>query len=410
MENKKAVVPKLRFPEFGGEWEFQFLDSLLDFKNGINASKEMYGSGYRFINVLDIIENDFITHDKIKGQVIVTKDVFNKNIVEYGDILFQRSSETREEVGQSNVYLDENMPATFGGFVIRGKKIGDYFPVFFHLLLKSSMARKEITSKSGGSTRYNIGQDILSSISLPFPSLQEQQKIASFLNQVDRKINLLTSKVSALEAYRKGVMQQLFSQEVRFKNSNGNDFPMWEKKKLGEIYDVVVGGTPSTTKKEYWGGNIGWLSSGDLGNGIVEKPSKFITEKGFQNSSAKLIPKNTALLAMTGATLGKVGFLNFECTGNQSVAAFVNDKQSSKYIYYLLMYSQNEIKSYAGGAAQKGINKKSMQELTFNFPCLEEQTKIADFLSSIDCKRELAKSQLEQTQTFKKGLLQKMFV
>src|SRR5690554_3361773 len=148
----RQLTPQLRFPEFEGEWEEKKLDSLLEFKNGINASKEDYGFGYKFINVLDIIENDFITYDKIRGEVNVSQEVFEKNLVQYGDILFQRSSETREEVGQSNVYLDKEHSATFGGFVIRGKKIAEYEPFFFHMLLKSSIARKEITTRSGGST------------------------------------------------------------------------------------------------------------------------------------------------------------------------------------------------------------------------------------------------------------------
>jgi len=122
MLKEKMLVPQLRFPEFEGEWVEYKLDSLLKFKNGINASKEDYGYGYKFINVLDIIQNDFITYDKIRGEVNVSKEIFEKNLVQYGDILFQRSSETRDEVGQSNVYLDKDNNATFGGFVIRGKK------------------------------------------------------------------------------------------------------------------------------------------------------------------------------------------------------------------------------------------------------------------------------------------------
>ncbi|MFO0268278.1 MAG: restriction endonuclease subunit S, partial [Cyclobacteriaceae bacterium] len=161
-----SKVPKLRFKEFSGGWELKKLSQLLEFKNGINASKEQYGSGFKFINVLDILNNDFITHDLIIGSVDVDESVFEKYSVNYGDILFQRSSETREEVGTACVYLDSK-PATFGGFVIRGKKIGEYDPMFLNKLLKTDLSRNEITSKSGGSTRYNVGQETLSSVALP---------------------------------------------------------------------------------------------------------------------------------------------------------------------------------------------------------------------------------------------------
>lgn len=249
MQKEKKLVPRLRFPEFDSEWEYIQLDSLLDFKNGINASKEDYGFGYKFINVLDIIENDIITYDKIKGEVNISKEIFEKNIVQYGDILFQRSSETREEVGQSNVYLDKNRKATFGGFVIRGKKIGNYEPLFFHLLLKSSIARKEITTKSGGSTRYNVGQDVLSSIKLPFPNIPEQQKIANFLTAIDHQIQTLEQKKSLLEHYKKGVLQKIFKQELRFKDDDGNSFPEWKEKKLVDI--LVEVNEKTTVSNQY---------------------------------------------------------------------------------------------------------------------------------------------------------------
>jgi type I restriction enzyme S subunit len=120
---EKRKVPKLRFPEFEGEWYEKKLGDYLSFKNGINAEKEKYGSGIKFINVLDILNNDFITYNKIIGCVDVDENLFLKNEVKFGDILFQRSSETREEVGLANVYLDLEKSATFGGFVIRGQKI-----------------------------------------------------------------------------------------------------------------------------------------------------------------------------------------------------------------------------------------------------------------------------------------------
>uniref|UniRef100_UPI0025856FEC restriction endonuclease subunit S n=1 Tax=Algoriphagus sp. TaxID=1872435 RepID=UPI0025856FEC len=182
--SEKRNVPKLRFPEFLEGWNEKNLGELLEFKNGYNAPKESYGSGEKFINVLDIIQNTTITHDKILGSVELSKLEFEKYKVEYGDILFQRSSETREEVGQANVYLDKLRPATFGGFVIRGKKIGDFVPSFMNYLLRTPQSRNEITSKSGGSTRYNVGQETLSQVPVILPSLPEQQKIAEFLTTV----------------------------------------------------------------------------------------------------------------------------------------------------------------------------------------------------------------------------------
>ncbi|MDO4589039.1 MAG: restriction endonuclease subunit S, partial [Fusobacterium sp.] len=207
-------IPKLRFKEFSGEWEEKKLKQILEFKNGINASKEQYGKGIKFINVLDILNNDFITYDNIIGKVDIDEKLLDKYSVNYGDILFQRSSETREEVGMTNVYLDKKI-ATFGGFVIRGKKIGNYVPTFINKVLKTNLARNEITSKAGGSTRYNVGQDILNEVQIIIPNMQEQQKIADFLSSVDKKISITEEKLNLFKDYKKGMMQKIFKQEIR---------------------------------------------------------------------------------------------------------------------------------------------------------------------------------------------------
>ena len=206
------TVPQLRFAEFrdSGEWVEKMLGELLQFKNGINASKEQYGKGIKFINVLDILQNEYITHKKIIGSVEVSDEMVNNFSVNYGDILFQRSSETQEEVGTANVYLDKEHVATFGGFVIRGKKIGIYDPVFLNKLLKTQAIRNSISSKSGGSTRFNIGQESLISIKILLPSLNEQQKIASCLSALDELITAQKEKIAALKMHKKGLMQGLF--------------------------------------------------------------------------------------------------------------------------------------------------------------------------------------------------------
>ena len=146
-------TPELRFPEFKEDWVKTKLDKLLSFSNGINASKEQYGSGKKFINVLDVLNNNFITYDKIIGKVNVSEEIQSRNKVEYGDILFLRSSETREDVGIANVYLDKEF-ALYGGFIIRGKKINDYSPLFLKNTLSNPKTRHTIGSNAGGRVCY----------------------------------------------------------------------------------------------------------------------------------------------------------------------------------------------------------------------------------------------------------------
>ena len=243
-EQKDRKAPQIRFAEFAADWIEMPMAKLLSFKNGYNASGEQYGTGEKFINVLDIIENDYITHDRIIGRVDISVEDFKKNEVTYGDILFQRSSETREEVGQANVYLDENKSATFGGFVIRGKPISEFDSVFFNVMLKSANVRAEITSRSGGSTRYNIGQDSLEHALVAIaPDLSEQKKIAALWMSLDRMIGLHQRKHDKLVTLKQAMLQKMFPQdddttpEIRFKGFDG----AWNVQSLELTRDFLKG-------------------------------------------------------------------------------------------------------------------------------------------------------------------------
>ena len=401
MLKEKMLVPQLRFPEFEGEWVEYKLDSLLKFKNGINASKEDYGYGYKFINVLDIIQNDFITYDKIRGEVNVSKEIFEKNLVQYGDILFQRSSETRDEVGQSNVYLDKDNNATFGGFVIRGKKIGSYEPFFFHLLLKSSTARQEITTKSGGSTRFNVGQDILSSIKLLFPILKEQQKIANFLTAIDNRIQTLEKKETLLEQYKKGVMQKIFKQELRFKDdtsttltaSDEKAFPEWVERMLGGLSKIKTGKLDANAM----------IQNGKYRFYTCAKYFYYINDYAF-DTEALLVSGN-------GANVGYIHYFKGKFNAYQRTYILDSFEENIFYIkYYLKKFLAARIDREKKDGNTPYIVLSTLKDMLIKIPCLEEQTKIANFLSSIDKNIALVTKKIEHTKTYKKGLLQQMFV
>ncbi|STA99776.1 restriction endonuclease subunit S [Clostridium baratii] len=396
---EKRNVPKLRFKGFEDEWIEYKLGNFLEFKNGINADKDDYGKGVKFINVLDILSNNYIIYDNIIGRVNIDDKTLEKYSVNYGDILFQRSSETREEVGTANVYLGDKT-VTFGGFVIRGKKIGEYNPIFMNGLLKSKSARKEITTKSGGSTRYNVGQEILMDVNIKLPSLEEQSKIANFLSNVDNIIEEQEGKVKDLEQYKKGMMQKIFEQEVRFKDENGGEYPEWEEKKLGECIVCLdnMRKPLNSTERQEMKGNIPYYGA----NGIVDYINDFIFDE-------RLI-----LLAEDGG--------NFDEFATRPIAQIITGKSwinnhahvlKAKdnyidYIFYTLVHK--DIREYINGTSRAKLNKSDMLDIKIDIPCIEEQTKIANFLSNIDNIIEEEKKKLEDLKLWKKGLLQQMFV
>ena len=208
-EQNKLNVPHLRFPEFQGEWEKHGLSEYLDFKNGLNPDSKRFGKGIKFISVMDILNNPVITYDCIRASVQATDAEISSFSVENGDILFQRSSETLEDVGRANVYIDDRV-AVFGGFVIRGKKKANYNPLFFRYLLSSPYARKRIIPMGAGAQHFNIGQEGLSKVLLNFPSIEEQTKIASLLHLLDERIATQSKLIEDLKKLKSAIVEKVF--------------------------------------------------------------------------------------------------------------------------------------------------------------------------------------------------------
>lgn len=394
-ENQK--VPRLRFPEFLGAWEKHKLGEFFTFKNGVNADKSMYGHGRKFINVLDIIADRPITSDNIIGSVSISDSVFEKYKVVYGDVLFQRSSETREEVGQSNVYLDQETPATFGGFVIRGHPKKQFHAVYFHSLLKTAHARKDMTSRSGGSTRYNVGQESLSQVTVYVAtSLPEQKKIADFLGAVDARIGQLERKKELLEAYKKGCMQKLFSRELRFKRDDGNDFPEWQEKRLGEVVSIKKG-QQLNRDDMIEGGSFAVVNGGTSASGYTDT----------FNTSGGVITVSEG-----GNSCGYVDWQShdFWLGGHCYALPLKNSTSPAEYLLQFLKNAQSSIMALRVGSGLPNIQKRDLEKLPVSIPHPDEQRKISDFLSAIDAKIALVAQELDHARAFKKGLLQQMFV
>lgn len=239
------------------------------------------------------------------------------------------------------------------------------------------------------------------------PTYAEQEKIASFFSTIDKKIKNLANTITSLENQKKGLLQQIFSQKLRFKDKNGNNYPNWKKKKLGDITTSYSGGTPSVNVKDYYNGAIPFIKSGEIHNSFTET---FITETGLNSSSAKLVKKGDLLFALYGATSGDTSISKINGAINQAILCVRSTTLNLHYLYQLLNFYRNKLLSIYLQGGQGNFSATIFKNLIFNFPCLEEQTKIADFLSAFDRKLDNQKAQLEHWQQIKKGLLQQMFV
>ncbi|EYA62449.1 type I restriction modification DNA specificity domain protein [Bacteroides fragilis str. A7 (UDC12-2)] len=200
----------MRFPEFTGEWEKYPLTDFMSFKNGMNPDAKRFGSGTKFISVMDILNNQYICYDNIRASVELQEGDLDTYGVNYGDIVFQRSSETLEDVGQANVYLDCK-PAIFGGFVIRGKSKGNYNPLFLRYLLASPTARKRIIVKGAGAQHFNISQDGLSKVVIDVPNIDEQEKVGKLLQCIDERIATQNKIIEDLKKLKSVITDLLFN-------------------------------------------------------------------------------------------------------------------------------------------------------------------------------------------------------
>ena len=202
--------PEIRFAGFTDPWEQRKLGELLLFQNGFNGSSESFGSGIPLISVMDVLDDEFITHETVRGKARLNDEEASRYCVEYGDVLFQRSSENQEDAGTSNVYLDQHVSSAFGGFVIRGKKVGEYNPIFIKYLLCSSSIREQITHRAQGAQHINVSQDTLADVALLMPSMCEQEAVGLVFLHLDNLITLHQRKLELLRNTKKSLLDRMF--------------------------------------------------------------------------------------------------------------------------------------------------------------------------------------------------------
>jgi len=404
-------VPALRFPEFSGEWGLKTLGQEADFLKGKGISKS------------DIDENgttecirygELYTHySEVIRDIKSKTNVDNSQLVlsQVNDVVIPASGETNIDLATASCVQKADIALGGDLNIIRTNLNG----IFLSYYLNNKIKHK-IASLAQGVSVVHLYVKHLKSLHLNVPIEQEQQKIAAFLTEVDTKIEQLTQKQQLLQSYKKGVMQQLFSQEIRFKQEDGSDYPDWETKKIGSFTIVSTGGTPSTLKKEFWdNGNIRWMNSGELNLKKVFDVKGRITTDALNNSSTKLIPMHSILLGLAGQgkTRGTVAMNMVDLCVNQSIAAIYPKKEvfDEEFLYQNLNNRYEEIRRLStGDGGRGGLNLQIIKSIKVPVPSVSEQTKISTFLSDIDNKISHVEKQIEGSKQYKQALLQQMFV
>ena len=207
-----------------------------------------------------------------------------------------------------------------------------------------------------GAVQPKLNKASLTKIPIILPADENHQKaIASVLSSLDDKIDLLHQQNQTLEALAETLFRQWFVEEAK---------EDWERKKIGDVLLTVLGGTPSTTKEEYWNGSIPWINSGEVNKFRILEGTKFITDLGLKMSNTKMLPIGTTVLAITGATLGQISLLEIDTCANQSVVGIIpNEKLSKSFVFLWVKNKINEIILNETGGAQPHINSLSLNYL-----------------------------------------------
>ena len=326
----------------------------------------------------------------------------NNGLYGYSDI-YKISGETITVTGRGDV-----------GHAIARKE--NYYPIVRLLILKpivkqdvdfwaNAINNTRIFVESTGVPQLTAPQ--LAKIKIYYPSLPEQEKIASFLTLIDKKIEKQKELIELLKKYKRGLLSQIFSQKLRFKDDNENNYPDWEEKRLGDICTTFSGGTPSVTHQEYYNGEIPFIKSGEIHS---DKTEMFITDIGLKNSSAKLVKKGDLLFALYGATSGEVDISKINGAINQAILCVQSDTLNLNYLKELLPYNKNKIlcKYLQGG--QGNLSADIFKSLKFKFPTKKEQDKISDFLINYDKITNIEEDLLNLYISYKQGLLQQLFI
>lgn len=390
-------IPKLRFPDFQDLWSQNKLINLTDkISDGIHSTPKYDENGhYYFVNGNNLVDGKIQIFSNTKR---VNDAEFEKHRRNLNDNTILIS--INGTIGNLALYSDEKIVLGKSACYINLKI--DLPKYFYYSILQTYKVKRHFYSELTGTTIKNLSLKTIKALKLNLPTLPEQTKIANFLTAVDTKIATLTKKKTLLEQYKKGVMQQIFSQQLRFKQDDGSDYPDWERKRLGEVCDCLDNKREPINSVDrekiqgtypYWGANN---IMDYINKYIFDETIVLLAEDGGNFNDFKTRP-------IANISHGKCWVNN-----HTHVLRGQENKILNQYLFYSLVHKN--ITGFVSGGTRSKLIKSEMLKIPLIVPSIEEQTKIANFLTALDQKITQTESQIEKTKTFKKGLLQQMFV
>lgn len=405
-----AHTPVIRFKGFSGEWEEKKLGENADFSKGQGYSKsDLVAEGSPIILYGRLYTKYQTAISKVDTFAIET----NKSILSNGnEVLVPASGETAEDISRASAVMQSG--------IVLGGDLNIIYPsnkldsLFLALAISNGKPQKDLSKRAQGKSVVHVRNNDLKEIDISYPDISEQTKIGNYFQQLDTLIAQHQQKHDKLLNLKKSLLEKMFPKqyadvpEIRFK-----EFSMeWDEKTLGNVADIVGGGTPSTLIPEYWNGNIHWYSPTEIGKSVfVNKSEKRITKIGLEKSSAKILPANKTVLFTSRAGIGDMAILSKESCTNQGFQSFIVNDDNNTYFLYT---SGHLIKEYAlkhaSGSTFLEISGKQLCNMTIKMPLLKEQTKIGNLFKQLDTLLNQHQAQLKKLNNIKQACLAKMFV
>ena len=397
---KHSNAPQIRFQNFEAEWLDSTIGRHITLLNGrAYKQEELLDEGkYRVLRV-----GNFNTNSKWYYSNLELEE--NK-YVNKGDLLYLWATNFGPEIWteEKAIYHYHIWKLEFDRTEINQ----DYLNIW----LESD--KNKIQQNTNGSTMVHITKTMMEERGISLPNFDEQSAIGSLFRTLDDLLVSYKDNLTNYQSLKAVMLSKMFPKagqtvpEIRLDGFEGE----WEEKKLGEIVDIVGGGTPDTNVKEYWNGEINWFSPTEVGNSIyLDTSEKRISELGLQKSSAKILPANRTILFTSRAGIGSVGIITKDSTTNQGFQSLVIKEGID--IYFLFSYS-SEITRYAlkhsAGSTFLEISGKELGKMDIIIPTYEEQQAIGSYFSNLDQFITSYQDKITQLEILKKKLLQDMFI
>lgn len=408
MSKKKEIVPKLRFSEFGTSegWKKYKLKELAD------RITQKVGDD-KLVTLSISAGTGFVSQTEKFSRDISGKQYCNYIYLKKGEFSYNKGNSKTFPQGciyELKEYNEAAVPNAFICFKFKEDLVPSFYQGYFDSNFHGKQLVRFITSGARSDGLLNISPTDFFSIVLPTPvQKEEQQKIADCLSSIDELIDAESRKLKALEKHKKGLMQKLFPAdgktlpEWRFPEFQGCG--EWESKSIGKACKMFSGGTPDTSKKEFYGGTIPFIRSAEINKSSTEL---FITEEGLKNSSAKMVKKGDILIALYGANSGEAALSKIDGAINQAILCLRHGTNNAFVYHYFTHMKSRIISKYIQGG-QGNLSGQIIKSVNLYFTKAEEQQKIAACLSEVDAMITEQSNKVEQLKAHKKGLMQGLF-